>query len=148
MYIFKVLNTIYIEIKHKLSKKKSLDKINCTKMSSLFFCKLHLITVLLLICDSCMSWSTRSFSLKLCVGFSSFSFISFLLKFIFLFNKMHGLFDLEKPHTVAPRPLNFKLQQEVLKFNNICMSCSSTKTDLVTSFSNLENWSFENVNFS
>ena len=32
-------------------------------------------------------------SLKLCVGISIFYFVSFLLKFIFLFNKMYGHFD-------------------------------------------------------
>ena len=42
-------------------------------------------------------------------------------------------------HSFAPRPLIFKLQQEVLKFNDICVSWSSSKTDLVTSFLNLEN---------
>ena len=39
----------------------------------------------------------------------------------------------------------FKLQQEFLKFNDICVSWSSPKTDLVTKFLNPENWSFENV---
>ena len=35
---------------------------------------------------------------------------------------------IEKPHTVcAPRPLIFKLQQEVLKSNDIFMSWSSPK---------------------
>ena len=86
-----------------------------------FFCELQLIPVLLLICDSFMSWSTRFVSLKLCVGFSVFDSVSFLLKFIFLFNKMHGLFDckipfkmkiIEKSHT----DLIFKLQQEILKW--------------------------------
>ena len=43
--------------------------------------------------DSYMNWSTKFISLKLCVGFSIFYFVSFSLKFIFLFNKMHGLFD-------------------------------------------------------
>ena len=38
-------------------------------------------------------WSTRFVSLKLCVRFSIFDWVSFLLKFIFLFNKMHVLFD-------------------------------------------------------
>ena len=32
-------------------------------------------------------------SLKLYVGFSIFDSVPFLLKFIFLFNKTHGLFD-------------------------------------------------------
>ena len=62
-------------------------------MHSVSFRELQLIIVLLLICDSYMSWSTRFISLKLCVGFSIFDSVSFLLKFIFLFNKMHGLFD-------------------------------------------------------
>ena len=34
----------------------------------------------------------------------------------------------------APRPLIFKVQQEALKFNNICMSWGFPKTDLVTNF--------------
>ena len=62
-------------------------------MPSFFFRELQLITVLLLICDSYMSWSTSFVSLKLRVGFSIFHSVSFLLKFIFLFNKMHGHFD-------------------------------------------------------
>ena len=37
--------------------------------------------------------STRLVSLKLCVGLSIFNSVSFLLKFILLFDKMHGLFD-------------------------------------------------------
>ena len=57
------------------------------------FLELQLITVLLLICDSCMSWSTSFASLKLGVRFSIFDSALFLLKFLFLFNKMHGLFD-------------------------------------------------------
>ena len=51
-------------------------------------------------------------------------------------------------HSFAPRPLIFKLQQEVLKFNDICVSLNSPKTDLVINFLNLENRSFENVSFS
>ena len=37
-------------------------------------------------------------------------------------------------HSFAPRPLIFKLQQEVLKFSDICVSCSSQKNDLATNF--------------
>ena len=51
-------------------------------------------------------------------------------------------------HSFAPRTLIFKLQEEVLKFSNICMSWSFPKTNLVTNFINLENQSFENANFS
>ena len=50
-------------------------------------------------------------------------------------------------NSFAPRPLISKLQQEVLKFNDICVSCSSPKADLVTNFLKLENRSFENVSF-
>ena len=49
------------------------------------------------------------------------------------------------PHTVLLRRLIFKLQQEALKFNDICMSWSSPKTDLATNFLNPENRSFEKV---
>ena len=48
----------------------------------------------------------------------------------------------------VPKPMMFKFQQEVLKFNDISVSWSSPKTDLVTNFLNLENRSFENVSFS
>ena len=50
-------------------------------------------------------------------------------------------------HSFARRPLIFELQQEVLKFNDICVSCSSPKTDLETNVLNLENQSFEKVSF-
>ena len=46
----------------------------------------------------------------------------------------------EKPHTVlVPDLLTFKLQQEVLKLNDIYVSCSSPKTDLVKKSLNQEN---------
>ena len=51
-------------------------------------------------------------------------------------------------HYFAPRPLIFKLEKEVLKFNDNCVSFSSPKTVLETDFLNLENRSFENVSFS
>ena len=51
-----------------------------------------------------------------------------------------------RPHNF--RPLIFKLQQEALKFNDMCVSWSSPKTDVVTNFLNLENRSFEDVSFS
>ena len=79
--------------KTQISKIFSLDKINDTKDALFFFLELQITTVLLLICDSYMSWSTRFLSLKLCVGFSLFDSVSFLLNFIYLFNKMYGLFD-------------------------------------------------------
>ena len=42
----------------------------------------------------------------------------------------------------APRPLIFKLQVQVWKFNDIYMSWSFPKTDLETNFLNLENRNF------
>ena len=48
-------------------------------------------------------------------------------------------------HSLAPRPLIFKLQEKVLKFNDISVSW---KTDMVTNFLNLKNRCFENVSFS
>ena len=50
-------------------------------------------------------------------------------------------------HSFATRPLIFKLQQKVLKFNGICVIWSSPKSEPVTNFLNLENRSFENVTF-
>ena len=62
-------------------------------MPSFFFRELQLITVLILICDFYMSLNTMFVTLKLCVGFSILDSVSFSLKIIFLFNKMHVLFD-------------------------------------------------------
>ena len=42
-------------------------------------------------------------------------------------------------HSFALSPLIFKLQQEVLKFNDIYLSWGSPKTDLETNILNLEN---------
>ena len=62
-------------------------------MQIFFFREFLLITVLLLIHNFYMSWSSWFTSLKLCVGFSVLDSASFLLNFIFLFNKKDGLFD-------------------------------------------------------
>ena len=68
--------------------------------------------------------------------------------------KRHNSFQNENNRkatsSFAPRPLIFKLQQEVLKFNHICRSWDPPKTELVTNFVNPENRSFElclNSNF-
>ena len=47
----------------------------------------------------------------------------------------------------APKPLIHKLQQEILKFNDICMSWSFQKIGLETGFLNFFR-SFEYVTFS
>ena len=120
------------------------------KMPSFFFRELQLITVLLLNCDSYMGWSTRFVSLKLCVGLFIFGSVSFYSSLINIFwstkcmdylnVKRHNFFqnqsNAKATHTFARRPLIFKLQKEFLKFNDICMSCSSANTDLVTRFLN------------
>ena len=51
-------------------------------------------------------------------------------------------------YSFAARPLIFKLQKEVLEFDDICVSCSSPKTELETNFLNLEKKSFEIASFS
>ena len=82
--------------KTQILKKFPSDKIKGTKMPSSFFCEFQLITVLLLICNSYMSWSTRFLSLKLCMGFSVFSSISFSISicfFIYIFISISILFD-------------------------------------------------------
>ena len=85
-------------------------------MHSFFFCELQLITVVLLIHNSYTSWSTWFISLKLCVGYFTFDSFSFLLNFIFLFNKKHELWlknaiilfkmkIIDKPQTVSLQDL-------------------------------------------
>ena len=65
--------------------------------------------------DSHMSGSTWFISLKVCVEFSAFDFVSFL-KFTFLFNKRHELYDFKMSQiltqTLTPRPLILKLQKK------------------------------------
>ena len=51
-------------------------------------------------------------------------------------------------HSFATRLLIFKLLGKVLKLNDICVSWSSPKTELVANFLNLEHRSVENVSFS
>ena len=55
--------------------------------------------------------------------------------------KRHNFFQNENnrkaTHSFHPRPLIFKLKQEVLKVNDIFVSWSSLKSDLVTNFLNL-----------
>ena len=82
--------TIYWDEKQMLEK-FPWDKMNVTKNAPVFFVELRLIKLLLLICGSYASWSTRFISLKMCVGFSIFDPVSFLVKSLFLFNKKHGL---------------------------------------------------------
>ena len=63
-------------------------------------------------------------------------------------NSFQNVNNRKVTHSFAPRPLIFKLQQEVLKFSNIWTRWSSAKTNLETNFLSLESGSFEKVNFS
>ena len=131
------------------------------KCTLFFFRELQLISVLLLICDSYISWSTSLVSLKLWVGFSIFDSVSFLLKFIFLSTKCMDSLTL-KCHYSFQNHNNKKSTHSLLpdvwflscnkKFwNSVVLKFSfwiSPKTDLVTNFLNLKSRSFENVSFS
>ena len=64
---------------HMLIKRFS-DKTSGVEYALFFFRELQLITVLLLICHSCMRWSTRFVFLKLYLGFS------FLIPFRFYYS--------------------------------------------------------------
>ena len=106
--------TIHWDKTQMLKKKFLWTKQRLQKMLSFLFCKLQLITVLLLICNSYTSWSTWFISLKLSGEYSIFDSVSLLFNFIFLFNKKQGLIDfldfsmfiilfkiqIGKPHTV------------------------------------------------
>ena len=93
MHILKVYS-IHYTLRENPNLKKTFLRIKKTvqKMLSFFFHELQLITVLLLICDSYMRSSTRFVSPKLCVRFSIFNSVSFLLKIYFCLTKcMHSL---------------------------------------------------------
>ena len=97
-----------------------MDKINVTKNAHFFFRELQLITVLHLIRDSYMSWSTSFASLQAYVGFSIFDSVLFLLKFIFLFSKncWEYCFTQTNNHNRFLRP-KFYYIYTVLKIHNL-----------------------------
>ena len=91
MYYANLFNTLYIEIKCKCYK-NSIGQNKCTKIS-LFFMRAPTH-------DSFISNSQFLYKLKQKVHLSArrcgifhFKSLSFILKFTFLFNKKHGLFD-------------------------------------------------------
>ena len=141
--------------------------IPCTLRKNTTVTKIFFQTLFLLLrapTHNSFTFNLRSlYALKHKVGFSKtacgifhFPFHFVFIKTYFFVNKMHGLENIiplkikiiEKPQSFAPRSLIFKLQQEVLKFNDFCVSWSSPKTDLVKNFLNLENRNFENFSFS
>ena len=96
-------------------------------MHYFFFRELQIITVFLLIRSFYTNWNTWLIFLKLCVGFSIFVFVSFLLNFIFLFTKsmdsltlkLHNSFqnknNRKARHSFATRPLIFKFSTRSFK---------------------------------
>ena len=148
-----VFNTLCIEIKHSVKK-------TVQKMPSFFFHELKLIIVLFLICNSYVSWSTKFFSLKLSWDFPFSLLFQFYWSLYFCSTKCKDSLTLKHynffqnqnnrsaTHSSVTRPLIFKLQQKVWKFNDICVSWSSPKTNSETNFLNIKNWSFEYVSFS
>ena len=133
-------------------------------MPFIFFREHQIITVLLLIRNTYRAYQLKRkvhLSKTVC-GIFHFWFRLVFIKvyiFVFLFNKSIDSLTLKRDnsfqnlnnrkvtHSFAPRPLIFKLQQEVWKFNDVYMSWSSSKIDLQTNFSNLENRNVEYVTF-
>ena len=140
MYILKVHSIQYTLILNTNVKKILLDKINGTKnvlfflsrapthysftFNLLFLYELkHKVRLSKTVC-----WSShfrfRSVFIKVYIFFST-KCIDFLTL------KRHNSFQNENnrkaTYSFAPRPLIFKLQQEVLKFNDICVSWRSPK---------------------
>ena len=161
MHILKVYS-IHYTLRYNTSVKKSFlwTKQMIQKMPSFFLHKPQLITVLLLICDSYMSWSTSFVSLKTVWNFPFLIPFRFYQSLNFCSTRYMDFLALKRlnsfqisnnrktTNSFAPRPLIFKLQGEVLKFNDICVSWNSLKTDLETIFFNLRNRSFKNASFS
>ena len=145
--------------KTQMLRKFPLDKISGTKNALLFLLRAASHHSFNFNFRFLLCWSTRFVFLNLCVGFSIFDSVSFLLKFIFRSTKSMASLNLKHYNSFqnesnrkatqkfAPRALIFKLQQEVLKFNDTCVSWSSPKTNLETNILNIENRSFENVSF-
>ena len=159
MYMFwNFIETLYIEIKHKYCKNCLRTKETLQKLYSFFFRELELITVLLLIINFYMS--RRFVSLKAGVVLSNFWFrFVFIKVYIFAQQNARTLWIyviipfkikiIENPHTILLQdPWFFKMQNKVLKLNDIFVSWSSPKTCMETNFLCLENRSFENVTFS
>ena len=129
-------------------------------MPSFFFCKFQLITVLHLNLLFLYELKGKFRLSKSVCGIFHFQFRFVFIKTYFfsrkhidsLTLKSHNYFqnknNRKATHSFAPRPLIFKFQQEILKFNDTCVSWTSPKTDLETNFLNLENQSFENVSVS
>ena len=163
MLILKVYSIHNIWDKTQILKKFPSDKIKGTKKCPLFFFFLQAPTHHSFIFNL---WFLDELKYKVRLSKTVCGVFYFWFRFVFikvyffcptkrihsLTLKLHNSFQNQNnknfTDNFASRPLIFKLQQEVLKSNDICMSWSSSKTDLVTNVLNLENWSFRNVSFS
>ena len=125
IYSDSLFNTLYSEIKHKFWKKISFGQNKRHNKAFFFPSELQLITVLLLICNSYTSWSTRFISLNCMQGFLFSISSRFYWSLYFcstkstdsLTWKRHNLFKIniiEKPHIVLFPYLWF------LSCNNMC----------------------------
>ena len=98
-----ILKVYAIHWENKLRKntqvlKKTLsDKIDVTKNALFFLSRAPTHNSFTLIRNSYTSWSTWFISLKMYLEFFIFDSVSFLLNFIFLFNKKHRLFNFKTP---------------------------------------------------
>ena len=140
----------YLSDKTQMLKKFPSDKINVTKNALFFFRELQLITVILSIRNSYRYELKHKFHLsKTVCGIFDFRFrLVFVEVYICStksmdsltlksFNSFQKKNNRKATHSFASRLLIFKLQQDVLKFNCICVSWSSPKTGMETNFSNL-----------
>ena len=69
--------------------------------------------------------------------------VCFVFIEVYVFDKEACIFKFKKDreirHSFAPRPLLYKLQQNVLNFHSFCVSWSSPNIDLGTCFLDFEN---------
>ena len=90
--------TIYWEKTN--NKRFSFRLTKCYKNKLFFLSRDQCIRVFIVVYDFCMSWSTRFItSIKVCVGFSIFDFILFLLKFLFSNSRKLWLCDFKEAST-------------------------------------------------
>ena len=128
-------------------------------MPFFFFRELQLITGLPLIWDFYISWGTVFVSLRVCVGFSIFDSVPFLLKFIFFFQQNAWTIWLQNVIIL----FKIKIIQSHTQFCPGFLSCNSKffriqwylrevelpTSDMATWIWNLslQNRSFENVSY-
>ena len=115
------------------------------KMPSFFFRELQFITVLLLICDFCMSWSTRFISLKLwnfpfSIPFHFYSILYFCSTKCMdsLTLKRHDSYQNQNNRKATPsfahRCLFFLVATRSFKIQWYLLELELPKTDLMTIF--------------